>query len=235
MLSAVAHCSICLGLLQRILLLREILRLFLFNVGSAVVKYTVNNVVFDSIIETQLLKISSSDNFPKHIDGLGFHLVLGKGASLICADLVGAAHGLRGINTSNQAFFILHFTHGVRKGDRDSQGQTLRDCHDYNGDGHDQESHKLFNETNVVHWEAVRVFGQCWIAIVSQDKVEYQEFACENEEGKRSSYCADSTNNANDLVKLLLERRLALFIIVIGETKLLSSLARASPHTDSTD
>jgi hypothetical protein len=190
-------------------------------------------VVFDGFTESQLQEFFVSDDSSKHIDCLGFHMIQSECSGLICADLVGAAHCLRGFNTSNKAVFVLHFPNRVGKGNSDSQGETLRDCHDNNGDGYNQESHQLFNETNVVNWKAIRVFGKSWVAFVSHNEVEYQEFAGESEEGKSGSYVADKSNFINDLVKLLLERCLVIFVIL--HTKSLACLARASPHSDSTD
>jgi hypothetical protein len=103
------------------------------------------------------------------------HLILGKGSSLICADLIGTAHSLRGGKLTHPVVLFLHLHHREGEGDGDGKWETFRDGNNDNCDGSDQGIQEIINSL-AVPFLCLKDTSIKDTSAKTEDKTEAEEF-----------------------------------------------------------
>jgi len=142
------------------------------------------------------------------------HLVHGKGAGLVRADVVGASHNLARSKLLHEVLIDEHLSHRVSKGDHHCQGKTLGHGNDNNSDGNDQ----ILKPFDKIFLQVMEVRGK---KRIEAKEVHLSIGKLLNEESKKKyvkcQQCCEHTQCSKiltDLVKLNLQRSLLIGVLL---------------------
>jgi hypothetical protein len=91
------------------------------NVSAAIVQYTLDHEIFILLVlEPHVVEsLVFNEHLVHGVEATDGHFVGGESTGLVSDDLVGTAHGLGGLNISDQTVALLHLGDGVGKGNGD--------------------------------------------------------------------------------------------------------------------